>query len=73
MWTTVVGDLSRGGDHLISTTHPAPNPFDGRMRVAILVWQKVKYRTDDQGDSEVVALQEHSASRRRDSHRGTCG
>jgi hypothetical protein len=30
------------GDRLIYTTRPQPSPFDGKMIVITLVWQKLK-------------------------------
>jgi hypothetical protein len=40
--TTVVRDVTRDGDRLIYTTKPQPSPFNGRMIVVTLVWQKLK-------------------------------
>jgi Lipocalin-like domain len=39
--TTQVRDVQKDGDRLIYTTRPAPSPFDGKMSVVTLIWQKV--------------------------------
>jgi hypothetical protein len=40
--TTVTRDISKDGDRLIYTTHPAPFSANGRMSVVTVVWQKMK-------------------------------
>jgi len=40
--TTHVRDVKREGDRLILITRPAPNPFDGKMVTATLVWEKMQ-------------------------------
>jgi hypothetical protein len=40
--TTLVRDVTVDGDRLIYTTRPQPSPFDGKMIVITLVWQKLK-------------------------------
>jgi hypothetical protein len=40
--TTVTRDISKDGDKLIYTTHPAPFSANGRMSVVTVVWQKMK-------------------------------
>jgi hypothetical protein len=40
--TTQIRDVRREGDRLILITRPAPNPFDGKMVTATLVWEKVQ-------------------------------
>jgi hypothetical protein len=40
--TTLVRDVTVDGDHLIYTTRPQPSPFDGKMIVITLVWQKLR-------------------------------
>jgi len=40
--TTLVRDVTVDGDRLIYTTRPQPGPYDGRMIVITLVWQKLK-------------------------------
>lgn len=39
---TVVRDVARDGDRLTYTARPQPSPFNGRMSVVTLVWQKLK-------------------------------
>jgi hypothetical protein len=39
--TTQIRDVRKDGDKLVYTTRPAPSPFDGKMSVVTLVWQKV--------------------------------
>jgi hypothetical protein len=40
--TTLVRDVTVDGDRLIYTTRPQPSPFDGKMIVITLVWQKLR-------------------------------
>jgi len=40
--TTLIRDVKRDGGRLILTTRPAPNPFDGKLVSATLVWEKVQ-------------------------------
>ena len=44
VWTgiTQIRDVKREGGRLILITRPAPNPFDGKMVSATLVWEKVQ-------------------------------
>ncbi len=44
MWTGTVQtrDVKREGNTLITTTHPAPDPFDGRMGFTTLIWERVR-------------------------------
>ena len=39
--TTQIREIRREGNRLILTTRPAPSPFDGKMVIATLVWEKV--------------------------------
>jgi hypothetical protein len=40
--TTVIRDVTFDGDRLIYTTRPQPSPFDSKMIVITLVWQKLR-------------------------------
>jgi hypothetical protein len=40
--TTVIRDVTFDGDRLIYTTRPQPSPFDGKMIVITLIWQKLR-------------------------------
>jgi len=44
MWTGTIQirDVRREGDILISTTRPAPDPFDGRLGFTTLIWERVR-------------------------------
>jgi hypothetical protein len=44
MWTGTIQtrDVKREGNTLITTTRPAPDPFDGRMGFTTLIWEKVR-------------------------------
>ena len=44
VWTgiTQIRDVKREGGRLILITRPAPDPFDGKMVSATLVWEKVQ-------------------------------
>ena len=44
VWTgiTQIRDVKHEGGRLILITRPAPNPFDGKMVRATLVWEKVQ-------------------------------
>ena len=39
--TTQIRDVRKDGDQLVFTTPPFASPFDGKMNVATVVWQKV--------------------------------
>jgi hypothetical protein len=40
--TTVIRDVTFDGDRLIYTTRPQPSPFDSKMIVITLIWQKLR-------------------------------
>ncbi len=40
--TTQVRDVKREGSRLILTTLPAPTPFDGKLVLATLTWEKLR-------------------------------
>lgn len=44
MWTGTIQtrDVKREGNRLITTTHPAPDLFDGSMGFTTLIWEKIQ-------------------------------